>query len=424
MSHKELNRAEIMQQIASKKITQCLAAEQLGLSIRHVKRLYAGYKLIGAGHLISKRRGKPSNHKLSNGIQEYALSLISQCYADFGPTLTKEKLESVHKLDVSVSTVRTWMAEAGLWIPRAQRLKRAYQPRYRRSCYGELVQIDGSDHHWFEKRGPRCTLLVFIDDATSQLMMARFVPEETTFTYFDATKRYLLDHGKPIAFYSDKYSVFRRNCKEAKGGDVVTQYARALSDLNIDLINANTCQAKGRVERANKTLQDRLIKELRLLGISTTQEANEYLPEFIQIYNQKFGKEPRSETDVHRALQEQEKQQLEDIFSWQEDRTLSRNLTLQYDKVLYLVQDTAQNRALARKRVTVYENYLGRIKIKYEDTQLAYRTFDKLRKVDETAIVENKRLDNVLAYIKLRQEQRGQQQRSQSCPSRAHLVTG
>ncbi len=154
------------------------------------------------------------------------------------------------------------------------------------------------------------------------------------------------------------------------------------------------------------------------------QEGNEYLPKFVSMYNQKFGKEPRSEADVHRALQEQEKQQLEDIFSWQEERTLSCNLTLQYDKVLYLIQDTVQNRALARKRVTVYEDYSGQIKIKYEGTELVYQTFDKLRKVEETVIVENKRLDNVLAYIKLRQEQRGQQQRSQSCPSRAHLVTG
>ncbi len=272
--------------------------------------------------------------------------MINKYYADFSPTLAKEKLEVVHELNISVSTLRTWMIEAEIWIPRVQRLKRVYQPRYRRSCYGELIQIDGSDHAWFEEREPKCTLLVYIDDATSQLMMAQFVPEETTFTYFDATKRYLLEHGKPIAFYSDKYSVFRVNRQEAKSGERITQFARALEELNIDIIHANTCQAKGRVERANKTLQDRLVKELRLLGISTAQEGNDYLPKFMKMYNQKFAKPPKCERNVHRVIKEEERQKLEEIFTWQKERIVSGNLTLQYDMILYLLEDTKQNREL------------------------------------------------------------------------------
>ncbi|WP_175759622.1 ISNCY family transposase, partial [Burkholderia ambifaria] len=197
------------------------------------------------------------------------------------PTLACEKLRECHGIDLAAETVRTLMMASGLWIPRKQRPPKVYQPRNRRACLGELIQIDGSDHRWFEDRAPACTLLVFIDDATGRLMTLHFTANESTFSYFEALSKYLDSHGKPIAFYSDKASVFYVKKRSETAGKGVTQFGRALYELNIDAFCANTSQAKGRVERANLTLQDRLVKELRLRGISTREAANAYAPSFI-----------------------------------------------------------------------------------------------------------------------------------------------
>jgi hypothetical protein len=203
--------------------------------------------------LIHKARGRAANYQLSAGIRDYALELISQSYRDFGPTLAAEVLLEKHGLQVSRETLRKWMVEAGLWLSRRQR-RTFHQPRLRRECHGELIQIDGSEHRWFEERGAPCTLLVFIDDATSKIMQLRFVPSESTDSYFEILRGYLDVHGCPLAFYSDKHSVFRINKPEAKGGQGMTQFGRALAELNIEILCANSSQAKGRVERANRTL--------------------------------------------------------------------------------------------------------------------------------------------------------------------------
>src|ERR1017187_7358715 len=196
--------------------------------------------------------------------------------------------------------------DAGLWIPRKLRPPKIQQPRTRRSCTGELVQIDGCEHHWFEHRAPACTALVYVDDATSRLMVTRFCGAESTFGYYEPTREYIDRHRKPLAFYSDKASVFRVNKKDAAAGAGHTQFGRALYELNIDGICANTAAAKGRVERAHKTLTDRLVKELRLQGISSIEAANAFMPAFIAAYNAKFGKVPRDGHDAHRAIREDE----------------------------------------------------------------------------------------------------------------------
>jgi len=188
------------------------------------------------------------------------LAVVRDRYPDFGPTLAREKLAQCHGLSLAKEAVRRLMAEAGYWVPRRQRPPEIHPPRNRRACLGERVQIDGSEHGWFEGRGPQCTLLVFVDDATSRLMALKFVESESAFAYFAATREYLERHGKPVAFYSDKASVFRVNNPQATGGDGVTQFGRALYEPDIDSICANSSQAKGRVERADKTLQDRLAR--------------------------------------------------------------------------------------------------------------------------------------------------------------------
>jgi hypothetical protein len=302
MSKRELTRAEILQRLVDNRLKQAQAAPILNLSIRYIKRLLRAYHDHGVAALVSKRRGKPGNHRLPQTVIDLALKLISSNYADFGPTLAHEKLTQVHNLKLSVESVRKLMTGSGLWQVRRARPPRIHQSRQRRSCLGELVQIDGYPHDWFEGRAPRCTLLVFIDDATGRLMHLRFVKSETTFTYFEAVAGYLKLLGLPRAFYSDKYSVFRPTKAEALSGQGITQFGRAMQELDIEIICTNTPQAKGRVERVNQTLQDRLVKELRLLGISSMQEANAYVAEFIRAFNDKFAVEPRSDADAHRPV--------------------------------------------------------------------------------------------------------------------------
>jgi hypothetical protein len=264
---------------------------------RQSERLFARYRLEGPAGLVSKKRGKESNRRLPAEERGCALELVRRYYADFGPTLAHEKLMEKHGVQASLTTLRRWMADEGLWRTRKQRAKRAQRPRTRRECFGELVQIDGSDHEWFEDRAPRCVLLVYVDDATSALLELRFVRSESTFSYFDSTRRYLGRFGKPVAFYSDKASIFRVN-RDDHAGSGLTQFGRAMRDLNVDIICANTAAAKGRVERANLTLQDRLVKELRLRDISSMDAGNAFLPEFMADYNARFARPPLSEHDA------------------------------------------------------------------------------------------------------------------------------
>ncbi len=277
------------------------------------------------------------------------------------------------------------------------------------------MQFDGCEHWWFEDRGPQCTLLVFVDDATSRLMHLQFVESELTFAYFQAARAYLEAWGKPVAFYSDKHGVFRVNHPGALGGDGMTQFGRALHALNIDIICANSSPAKGRVERAHKTLQDRLVKELRLAGVRTLAEGNALLPAFTADYNVRFAKAPSNSKDLHLRLRAAD--DLDDAFAWKEERTLSRALTLQYDKVLFIVEPSDQAKAAIGKRVSVIDHPDGRLSIRYQGVELAYRTFDKLRQVSQAAIVENKRLGAALAF---RQEQlrREPEHRSHRAPRR------
>jgi hypothetical protein len=235
MSAKELDRLEVLGRVAERRLTQRQAVEQLGLSERQVRRLCRALGHHGAAGLVSRKRGRPSNRKLPAAVREKAVALVRERYADFGPTLAGEKLAAQHGVAVSTETLRQWMIGADLWVPRAQRPRRAHQPRHRRSCLGELVQIDGCEHAWFEDRGPQCTLLTYVDDATSRLMELRFAASESAFDYFASTRAYLERDGKPVAFYSDKASIFRVSAPEARSTAGITQFSRALSELNIDI---------------------------------------------------------------------------------------------------------------------------------------------------------------------------------------------
>jgi len=415
MSDGELRRLEVLQDLDRRRLTPAAAGQLLGLERRQVFRLLKAYRIEGATGVISKRRGRRSNRRKPEALRRAVLTIIRQWYWDFGPTLAAEKLREDHGIALGRETLRQWMIEAGLWRDRKQR-KRIHQPRPRRDCVGELVQVDGSEHWWFEDRGPQCTLLVFVDDATSRLMHMQFVESESTFAYFHAARAYLEAWGKPVAFYSDKHGVFRVNHPGALGGDGMTQFGRALHALNIDIICANSSPAKGRVERANKTLQDRLVKELRLAGAATLAEGNALLPAFIADYNARFAKAPANNKDLHRPLRTGD--DLDDAFAWKEERTLSQALTLQYDKVVFILEPSEQAKVAIGKRVTVVDYPDGRLAIRYRGVELAYRTFDKIRQVPQAAIVENKQLGAALAFIRDQQLRREPERRSDRAPRR------
>src|SRR6476660_309239 len=415
MSRNELTRLRALIDIADGRLSIADATGLIGVGRRQIYRLLQAFRADGPDGLISRKRGGPSNRALGAVFRATVLAFVRERYADFGPTLAAEKLSELHGLERGVETLRQWMIGAGVWVRRKDRLKRIHQPRARRDCLGELVQIDGSEPWWFEGRGPQCTLLVYIDDATSRLMHLQFVESESTFDYFAATRAYLERHGKPVAFYSDKHGVFRVNKKDAVGGDGMTQFGRALHALNIDIICANSSQAKGRVERANGTLQDRLVKEMRLCGIDTIAAGNAFLPSFIDDYNARCAKAPLEDRDVHRPLAGHD--DLDDAFAWKEQRTVSMNLTLQYDQVLFILEPNGIARSLTRKRVTVIDYPDGRLTIRYNGVDLPYRIFDKRPQVNQAAIVENKRLGPILAYI-AEQQKKLDMSRSAKAPRR------
>jgi hypothetical protein len=275
-----------------------------------------------------------------------------------------------HKIKLSVESVRKLMVKEGLWKAKAAKKPVIHPMRERRSRVGELIQIDGSPHDWFEGRGPKCTLLVMIDDATSRLMQLRFAPSETTFSYFAAVRGYITEHGKPLALYSDKYGVFRVNAKEAISGTGETQFGRAMKELKIELICAHSPQAKGRVERVNQTLQDRMVKEMRLEGVSGMEEGNQFIRKYIPEFNNRFGVEARSEENAHRELLKTE--ELDRIMCLMESRVLSKNLTISYKNKIYQIKTARASYTMRGAHVDVRESEDGAIKIEYKGAEMKY----------------------------------------------------
>ena len=389
MSQRELSRLDVMKQLEAKRLKQKEAAQMLGLGVRQVKRLLRAYRGSGAVGVVSKHRGHASNHQLDEKVVQKALKLLHSKYRGFGPTLAHEKLVELDGLKISDESVRQLMIGEDLWKPKKARKVVTHPMRERRAGFGELVQIDGSPHNWFEDRAPSCSLLVFIDDATGRLGYLQFVESESFFTYAQATAVYITLHGKPVAFYSDKHSVFRVNQPSVGRQSDLSQFGRAMQQLDIEIICANTPQAKGRVERVIQTLQDRLPKELRLRGISSWQAGNDYLPEFIQDFNQRFAVPPRSQHDAHRPLMAHDK--LDQILTWQEIRLLSKNLSVQFQKVVYQIQTVHPTYAMRHAAVTVCLNAQGKVSILYQGKTLDYTIFHRQQRQAE--IVDSKQVN-------------------------------
>lgn len=399
MSSKEAERIPVLDRLMNKAIKQKQAAQLLHLSVRQIRRLVKKYKREGTVGLTHILRGKESNRRIEESVINKAIELIRTKYADFGPTLAHEKLVENHQITFSRETLRQAMIGEELWRGKQRKMVVLHQLRERRDSLGELVQADGSPHDWFEGRSPYCTLLVFIDDATSKLLWLEFRESESTSSYFLAMKHYLLKNGKPVILYVDKHGVFRVNTTKAQTAGTedtngITQFGRAMRELSIEVIFANSAEAKGRVEKANQTLQDRLVKEMRLRGINTIEEANRYLPEFMEMFNRKFAVIPKSPVNLHRLLLPAEK--LENILCQKYMRILSKQLTLSYGNKIYQIQTERPTYAMRYAPVVVKEEIEGNISIFYKEQPLAYTIFYKQPK---TEIADSKQLNMIVDRI-------------------------
>ena len=402
MSVKEINRVSILDQVKRKAMKQKRAASLLGVSVRQVRRLLKRYRRDGASGLAHQLRGIPSNHHADPAVLDAAVATIKERYTDFSVTLAYEKLAQFHGFPYSRETLRGAMMHVGLWKPTRKKTLVIHELRARRASEGELVQVDGSPHHWFENRGPACTLLVYIDDATGKLLHLEFATSETTNAYFAATKDYLRRHGKPLALYVDRHGVFRVNTTKALTARVEdsngkTQFGRAMEELGVTLIFANSPQAKGRVEKVNQTLQDRLVKELRLHGISSMGEGNRFLPQFIDEFNRKFAVVPKSPVNLHRPLTHRDT--LDDILVQKHTRRLSKQFTLSYGSRIYQIQTDRPTYAMRHAAVTVREDTNGRVTIRYRDTTLSYRIIEHHSKSE---IVDSKHINITVDRVKER----------------------
>lgn len=358
MTAEELRRKTIIEQAEEKRITQKEGAEKLGVSERYFRSLLSRHRQQGDAGLVSGHRGKPSNHRMKETKRQEIVEFMDDpIFEGFGPTLLMEKLEELKGINVSKETMRQIMIEEGKHYPKTKKKKIPHPQRERRARRGELVQIDGSYHAWLEERGPKACLLLFVDDATSAVLAAEFVEHESFFAYAKLCKSYFQKVGIPLAFYSDKFSVFRVNSRNNK--DAITQFGRALGTLGIQLICANSPQAKGRVERANQTFQDRLVKELRIHHINNYQDANTYLPSFLYFYNHKFAVLPSSASDVHSPLDPTT--DLDFLFSIHDYRIISKDLQIQFNNAIYQIMTRRPPQHLVGREVLVVQSQSGDI---------------------------------------------------------------
>jgi hypothetical protein len=380
MSHREIDRLKVIHNVLDRRLTWDAAAERLDLSRRQIGYLCARVREEGNTGIIHGLRGQPSNHQMDPAILEKALALVQQHYPDFGPTFANEKLRQVHGVVISTTRLRLAMMGQGLW--KSRKVKHTHRAwRERRSCLGMLIQLDGSDHDWFEGRGPRCVLLVFIDDATSQILHAEFVPVEDTLNLMKAAQTYLLAWGRPAALYVDKDSIYKINRQatieeQLRDNQPMTQFTRAMEELGVQVICAHSPQAKGRVERGFDTHQDRLVKELRLAGISTIPDANRFLRKvYLPDHNRRCAVEPRDAHDAHRPLLKDHR--LEEILSLRTPRGVANDFTLRYKNQFFQLTADQPLRVRPKNTVLVEIRLDGSTHIRFKDHYLNFTPIPK-----------------------------------------------
>lgn len=370
LSSKEMRRVKIINEVLERHVTQVEAGEILELSERQVRRIACRVKNEGDEGICHKGRGKQSSRAISEEIKDRILKLYKDRYAGFGPTLASEKLEEIEKIKVSDETLRLWLQEAG--IEYKTRKKRSHrQWRQRREHFGELVQMDGSHHDWFEGRGPKCVLMGYVDDATGEVF-ARFYEYEGTIPAMDSFKRYIKRYGIPMSIYLDKHTTYKSTAKltledELNGRErQMSQFERSMDELGVNVIHANSPQAKGRIERLFRTFQDRVLKEMRLAGIKSIDEANSFLETYLPSFNKKFRVLPTKATDLHRQFSG--KRSLDQILCIRDGRVLRNDNTIGHNGKLYQIEDD-----IRAEKVMVEERTDGSMYITYNDKPLRYK---------------------------------------------------
>jgi transposase len=371
MSRDELKRLHVLRQTLDNNLSQVKAAQILDLSDRQIRRIIKRLRDGGEAAIVHKARGKPSNRKLPDDLKARTVKLYNLRYHDFGPTLAHEKLFEKHKIKIGLQTLRNWLIDAGQWHKKIKRYKYR-QWRQRRECAGELVQMDGSHHDWLEGRGPYCVLMGYIDDATSRVY-GRFYSYEGTIPAMDSFKHYAVKYGLPQAVYLDKHTTYKSPAKQSINEEIanikpMSEFERAMDDLGVNVIHANSPQAKGRIERLFKTLQDRVVKEMRLAQIKTIEEANCFLEEYLTVYNSKFSRGAVNPADMHRPIK---KITLDNALCFKKDHALRNDYTVMHNRKLYQVLDRT-----ITKQVTVENRLNGKQYISYNGQRLKYKIIE------------------------------------------------
>jgi len=367
MSRKELQRFHIIKKVLEEVITQKEASQILSLSDRQVRRIVQRIRSEGERGVIHRARGKPSNRKTAQAIREKIVSLYRKHYRDFGPTLASEKLLERNHIRIHDETLRLMLIQSGDWET-TRKKKKHHSWRERRSHIGEMVQMDGSHHPWFEDRGPRCVLMGYVDDATGRTF-GRFYDYEGTIPAMDSFKQYIGKYGLPVSVYLDKHSTYKSTARptiedELKNVEPVSQFERALKELGVRVIHANSPQAKGRIERLFKTLQDRLIKEMRLKEISTIEQGNTFLEQYLPLHNRKFEVHPKKEGNLHRPLGKDI--DLAMILCKKIPRTLKNDRTIQHRAKLYQIED------IIRGKVMIHELLDESLVITHKESRIRF----------------------------------------------------
>ena len=365
----ELKRLHVIEKVLEGIVKQVEAAEILSLSGRQIRRIVKRIRSEGSRGIIHRSRGRPSNRGISQRIKERVIHLYRSQYKDFGPTLASEKLLERNGIRINDETLRMWLIGTGDWR-KARRRRRHRQWRERKHHAGEMVQMDGSHHDWFEGRGPRCVLMGYIDDATGRVF-GRFYDYEGTIPAMDSFKRYIKKYGLPLSVYLDRYKTYKSTAKptledELNDVEPLSDFERALRELGVEVVHANSPQAKGRIERLFGTLQDRLVKEMRLRGIRTLEEANAFLEEYLPIYNRRFSVSPQERDHLHRPLGRG--LDLDAILCIKTERALRNDFTVAHNRKLYQVEDKVNT-----SKVVVQDRMDGSIHITHKNRALRFR---------------------------------------------------
>jgi len=392
LRQKELKRLHVIHRVIRGDLTQVAAAELISLSERQIRRIVKRIGCEGDEGIRHKSRGVQSRRKTSKRLGDRIVKLYRQKYRGFGPTLTSEKLGEIEGIEISKETVRSLLIESGDW-QKSRKSSKHRQWRPRKKHRGEMVQMDGYHHDWFEGRGPWCVLMAYIDDATGRIY-GRFYDYEGTIPAMDSFRRYIRKHGIPLSVYLDKHTTYKSTAKptieeELQGIKPMSQFERAVKELGVDVLHAHSPQAKGRIERLFATLQDRLVKEMRLHGIGTIEKANRFLQKYLAVYNRKFMVAAESKEDLHRPVTKGV--DLDKILCIRTERTVRNDHTIAHDRKLYQIEES-----ISGKKVTVEEKIDGKMLIMYQGKHLRYRQITKRPEKIKQPVLRKKKTPYVL----------------------------